>query len=136
LAITPQDGLVIRYSYLWAREHDRGEETGRKARPACLQIIMKRKQGGTIVMLFPITSQIPQSDRTALAIPDIEARRARLTTPAWIILDEFNLDTIETSLHINGIEPLGVFSSAFMKKVRSLAAERIRKGQYRRVPRA
>jgi len=30
------NGLVISYNYLWAREHDRHEETGRKARPACV----------------------------------------------------------------------------------------------------
>ena len=38
-------GLVVLYSYLWAREHDRGEVSGRKDRPACVQILVER--GGT-----------------------------------------------------------------------------------------
>ena len=33
----PSNGLVISYNYLWAREYDRREESGRKARPACVQ---------------------------------------------------------------------------------------------------
>jgi hypothetical protein len=28
----PANGLVISYNYLWAREYDRHEESGRKAR--------------------------------------------------------------------------------------------------------
>lgn len=34
----PQHGHVILYSYLWAREYDRGEESGRKARPTCVML--------------------------------------------------------------------------------------------------
>jgi hypothetical protein len=32
--IEPKHGHIILYSYLWAREHDQGEESGRKARPS------------------------------------------------------------------------------------------------------
>ena len=32
----PQPGLVIRYAYLWAREHDRGAEDGAKDRPCAI----------------------------------------------------------------------------------------------------
>ncbi len=32
----PETGLVDRYSFLWPREHDRGERKGRKDRPVCL----------------------------------------------------------------------------------------------------
>jgi len=38
--IEPRSGLIIRYSYLWAREQDRGEESGRKDRPACVQVLI------------------------------------------------------------------------------------------------
>jgi len=71
----PANGLVISYNYLWAREHDRHEESGRKARPACVQIIIANGENGTVVALFPITSQPPQAERTALAIPEMDARR-------------------------------------------------------------
>ena len=34
----PETGLVVSYRFLWAREHDRGAEHGRKARPACVVV--------------------------------------------------------------------------------------------------
>ena len=39
----PEHGQVILYSYLWAREFDRGEESGRKARPTCVMLIVAGK---------------------------------------------------------------------------------------------
>jgi len=80
--VEPSNGLVIYYNYLWAREYDRHEESGRKARPACVQIIIARGESGTVVALFRITSQPPQAGRTALEIPETEARRTGLTIPS------------------------------------------------------
>jgi len=131
----PANGLVISYNYLWAREHDRHEESGRKARPACVQIIITDGEGGTVVALFPITSQPPQAERTALAIPEMEARRIGLTMPSWIIVDEWNLDDLAKSPHIADSHPIGLLSPAFMKRVRGAAADRIRARRYRSVPR-
>jgi hypothetical protein len=42
--IEPSNGLVILHNYLWARQHDRSEEFGRKARPACVQVIAGEPQ--------------------------------------------------------------------------------------------
>jgi hypothetical protein len=134
--IEPTNGLVIRYSYLWAREYDRREMSGRKDRPVCVQIILRDARSATIVALFPITSQPPGSDRTALELPEIETRRARLQRPAWIILDEWNLDDLSVSPHVANARPLGTLSSAFMRRVREAAAARIRAGRYRSIPRS
>jgi len=133
--IEPADGLVIRYDYLWAREHDRHEESGRKSRPACIQIIVADAKGATIVALFPMTSQPPQPGRTALEIPEMEARRIGLSAQSWIIVDEWNLDDLAKSPHIADVRPLGTLSAAFMKRVRRAAADRIRNRRYRSVPR-
>jgi hypothetical protein len=133
--VEPSNGLVISYNYLWAREYDRHEESGRKARPACVQIIIARNESATIVALFPITSQPPHKDRTALQIPEMEARRIGLTIPSWIILDEWNLDNLAKSPHIADSRPLGALSPAFMKRVRREAAARIRARRYRSIPR-
>jgi hypothetical protein len=133
--VEPSNGLVISYNYLWAREYDRHEESGRKARPACVQIIIARNESATIVALFPITSQPPYKDRTALQIPEMEARRIGLTIPSWIILDEWNLDNLAKSPHIADSRPLGALSPAFMKRVRREAAARIRASRYRSIPR-
>ncbi|MGH8294414.1 MAG: hypothetical protein ACRETZ_02760 [Steroidobacteraceae bacterium] len=32
----PRPGLVIRYAYLWKREHDAGREEGSKGRPCAI----------------------------------------------------------------------------------------------------
>jgi hypothetical protein len=119
----PANGLVISYNYLWAREHDRREESGRKPRPACVQIIIGDGESGTVVALFPITSQPPRAERTALAIPETDAHRIGLT---WIIVDEWNLDDLARSPHIADSRPIGLLSSAFMKRVCAAAADRIR----------
>jgi hypothetical protein len=133
--VEPSDSLVISYSYLWAREYDRREESGRKARPACVQIIIARGESGTVVALFPITGQLPQAGRTALEIPEMEARRIGLTIPSWIMVDEWNLDDLAKSPHIADSRPIGSLSPVFMKRVRGEAAARIRDRRYRSVPR-
>jgi len=133
--VEASNGLVISYNYLWAREYDRHEESGRKARPACVQIIIARGKSATVVALFPITSQPPHRDRAALGIPEMEARRIGLTIPSWIILDEWNLDDLAKSPHIADSRPLGRLSPAFMRQVRREAAARIRGRRYRSVPR-
>ena len=131
----PANGLVISYNYLWAREYDRHEESGRKARPVCVQIIIASGEGGTVVALFPITSQPSPAERTALAIPETDAHRIGLKTPSWIIVDEWNLDNLARSPHIADSRPIGLLSPAFMKRVRSTAADRIRARRYRSMPR-
>src|SRR2546423_9946285 len=131
--VEPSNGLVISYNYLWAREHARHEESGRKARPACVQIIVASGESGTIVALFPITSQPPQAGQTALEIPEMEAHRIGLTIPSWIIVDEWNLDDLAKSPHIADFRPIGALSPAFMKRVRGEAAARIRARRYRSI---
>jgi hypothetical protein len=131
----PANGLVISYNYLWAREHDRCEETGREARPSCVQIIIADRESATVVVLFPITSQPPNSERTAIEIPETDAHRIGLTIPSWIIVDEWNLDDLAKSPHIADARPIGLLSPAFMKRVRNAAADRIRARRYRSVPR-
>jgi hypothetical protein len=133
--IKPINGLVISYNYLWAREYDRGEESGHKARPACLQIIIEKPESGTVVALFPITSQPPRPERAALEIPETDARRIGLSNPSWVIVDELNLDDLAKSAHIADARPIGALSRAFMKRVRSAAAASIRARRYRSIPR-
>ena len=133
--IKPANGLVIRYNYLWAREYDNREESGRKARPTCVQIIIADRVGATVVALFPITSQPPHVSRTALEIPEMDARRIGMATPSWVIVDEWNLDDLAKSPHLADTRPLGFLSPAFMKRVREAAAARIRARCYRSIPR-
>ncbi|GAA0241438.1 hypothetical protein LNAOJCKE_4932 [Methylorubrum aminovorans] len=133
--IEPQHGDIILYSYLWAREYDRGEEAGRKARPTCVMLIVAGKDGRQRPLLFPITSQPPGSSPHFVEVPETEARRAKLYTPAWIIVDEFNTDDLNASWAIEDATPLGRFSRKFMSRIAAAAAVAIRAGTARRIPR-
>jgi hypothetical protein len=128
-------GHVVLYSYLWARQFERGEESGRKSRPTCVMLIIKGKSGQEAPLLFPITSQRPRNDARAVPIPEIEARRANIYTPAWVIVDEFNTDDLATSFALEDSEPLGQFSRKFMSSVAAAAASAIRNGSVKAVPR-
>lgn len=132
---SPRNGDVIRYSYLWRREFARDEESGRKARPVCVAVLLGNAPDRTRVALFPITSQPPQAGRVALAIPEMEARRARIRAPAWIILDECNADIWEISFHIEDTKTFGRFSYAFFERIRDTALKQLRAGRLQPVPR-
>jgi hypothetical protein len=64
-------GCVIRFPYLWVREAERGETEGRKPRPVAVGVRIARPKGEDVLVLFPITSQPPSSDRFAAEIPEI-----------------------------------------------------------------
>lgn len=137
----PETGLVIQYRFLWAREHDRGEEHGRKARPACV-VVPLTGLGGDVV-LFPLTTQPPAPGRLALSVPETERRRLGLTgaAPSWILLDEGNRDILPGSFYVEpiGHDPMvyvyGTFSRAFMAAVLRTLAEAIRMRRARIVKR-
>jgi hypothetical protein len=107
-------GCVIRFPYLWVREAERGETEGRKPRPVAVGVRIARRKDDVLV-LFPITSQPPSRDRFAAEIPEMEKRRAGLDAALrlWIILDEYNQDTIGQSFYLEPEPPLGRFSKAF-----------------------
>lgn len=108
-------GAVIRFPYLWAREAARGETEGRKPRPAAVGVRIPKAKGEDVLVLFPITSQEPSRGRFAAEIPDTEKRRAGLdgALRLWIVLDEYNQDTIGRSFYLEPEPPLGYFSKAF-----------------------
>ncbi|MDP9839389.1 hypothetical protein J2T09_004165 [Neorhizobium huautlense] len=128
-------GDVILYSYLWAREYDRGEESGRKARPTCVMLIVTGSDGRNKSLLFPITSQPPGSERWAIEIPPVEARSANLRMPAWVIIDEFNTDDLAASFAVEKQSPIGRFSKGFMSRIAAEAAKAMRAASARTIPR-
>lgn len=108
-------GCVIRFPFLWVREAERGEIEGRKLGPVAVGVRIARPNGEDILVLFPITSQPPSADRFAAEIPEMEKRRAGLDVAMrlWIMLDEYNQDTIGKSFYLEPEPPLGRFSKAF-----------------------
>ncbi len=117
-----EPGDVIRFYYKWAREHDQGEESGRKARPVCL--VMRIEQEPPIYFLSPITTQRPeQQDVTALEIPSSERRWAGLDKECWLILSEMNTVNADRAYDFAGTQPIGRFSKAFTRKIFELGRE-------------
>jgi hypothetical protein len=108
-------GDVVRFHYLWKRQADAREETGRKARPVC--VVVRTAAVPDVVFLFAITSQMPPDERISLPISQIECRRAGLDFPCFIILDEYNRVELDKAFDFESTTPLGSFSPAFLKKI-------------------
>lgn len=114
-------GRLYRYSYLWARQRDKGENTGRKDRPACL--LIRNPRIPDLLFLFPVSSSSPLNEDVALAIPEAECRKAGLRPPAWLYLSEFNVASASDPFDFASVRPIGSFSEAFLAIARSRALE-------------
>jgi hypothetical protein len=47
--------MVIRYSYLWKREHEEGREEGIKDRPCAVIVSLRNESGNDVVLVLPVT---------------------------------------------------------------------------------
>ena len=90
---TPEEGLVIRYSYLWHAEYREGHEEGVKDRPCAIILAVanrdydKRQR----VVVLPITHSQPAPNTPALEIPAVTKNRLGLDDDrSWVILSESN----------------------------------------------
>ncbi len=88
----PVPGLIIRYSYLWYREHLQGREEGQKDRPcAIVAAIRADENGDTRVLVLPITHSPPDHISLAVEIPAKTKLRLQLDDArSWIVLTEWN----------------------------------------------
>ena len=111
----PQAGQVFEYHYLWKWQADRGETEGRKRRPSCVALVVVNNAGQHVLFIAPITSKEPARDRSAIVIPETEARRANLDRAQrlWVMIDELNVDILEASYTLEDRRPRGRFSAAF-----------------------
>ncbi len=89
---SPEPGLVISYSYLWHREHEAGQEEGRKERPSVIVLAVEREaDGATLVTVLPITHSPPAHPALAIEIPAPVKRHLGLDAErSWIIVSEGN----------------------------------------------
>jgi len=108
-------GTVFIYPYLWDHEAQCGETEGRKDRPVVVGFRLRQKHGFERIVILPITTKMPEAERFASEIPDIEKRRAGLDASLrlWIILDDANNDVLEQSYYLRSQIPLGRFSKAY-----------------------
>lgn len=88
----PVAGLIIRYSYLWHREHLEGRDEGQKDRPcAIIAALRLDENGNTRVLVLPITHTPPDHPTLAVEIPAKVKERLQLDDArSWIVLSEWN----------------------------------------------
>jgi hypothetical protein len=110
-------GDIVRFNYLWARQAEAGEETGRKSRPVC--IIVRTVSEPAALFLLPLTSQPPSQGRAILSVPEMECKRGGLRSPCWIVVDEYNRVTLDMAHDFESLAPIGAFSASFLKLIAS-----------------
>jgi hypothetical protein len=95
----PELGMVLSYSYLWSSQHDRGETSGRKDRPAAIVVIRTDLGPDKIVYVVPITHSPPaEHDPTKILIPrQIKQRLGLDEEPSWVDISEYNASRGRTS---------------------------------------
>jgi hypothetical protein len=87
----PVPGLVIRYSYLWASEHARGQEEGVKDRPCAIVLATANEAGDQVVTVLPVSHTPPSNPLLAVEIPAAVKRRLKLDDErSWVVLTEAN----------------------------------------------
>ena len=88
---TPIPGLVICYSYLWASEHNKGNEEGRKNRPCAIIAARQVVEGHEVVTVVPVTHTPPADPADAVEIPaTLKAHLGLDDPPSWIVVTETN----------------------------------------------
>lgn len=88
---TPVPGLVISYSYLWARERKQGAEEGRKNRPSAIVAAKQVIEGREVVTVVPITHTPPADPADAIEMPPaLKAHLGLDDAPSWIVITETN----------------------------------------------
>jgi len=89
---TPEPGLVIRYSYLWLREHREGREEGVKDRPCAIVLAARDHDDCTQVLVVPVTHNPPADLAKALELPAAIKQHLGLDAErSWVVLSESNL---------------------------------------------
>lgn len=115
-----QNGSIVKYPYLWRWQAEEGREHGEKDRPVCLAMAMPDpRQNVTHLVILAISGTPPKSDQIALEIPDLELRRAGLSSSkrGWITVSEFNYDIAERSWHFDPAQtPQGRFGAHSLRK--------------------
>lgn len=139
----PKPSQVIRYSYLWADEHDAGQEEGRKDRPAAIVMALQAEEDRDVqVVVVPITHSPPLDGADALELPQSVKRQLRLDEDrSWVALTEINVfvwpgpDLRPVSQGGEETVLYGYLPANLFRAIRDRLAANIRAGKARQVKR-
>lgn len=132
----PHPGLVIRYAYLWKREHEEGREDGSKDRPCAVVLSIAEEDREREVLVLPITRTPPKHANDAIEIPPPTKRRLHLDSErSWIVITEANEftwpgpDLRAIAGHDTSTIAYGTLPPKFFVYVRDTFLERIKRDQ-------
>lgn len=136
-ADAPGVGEVVPYWYLWWREHERGEDSGRKPRPC---IVIARTEGEPpMLALLPITHTQPDRERTAVLIPPKIKNHLGLDRQnSWVMCDEqneFTWPAFDLAKTPRGESSFGGVPDRFLDMIRIAHREARNRGALRSAPR-
>ena len=139
----PIPGLVLRYSYLWHRDHAHGRSEGRKDRPCAIVAALRLGEvGRTRAIVLSITHSRPEDTMTAVELPARVKERLGLDdAPSWVILSEWNdfvwpgPDLRRVPGRDDGSVAYGVLPPALFAVIRDRFAALVRNRGARPVPR-
>jgi hypothetical protein len=128
----PFPGMVIRYAYLWRKDHLAGKEEGVKDRPCAIGLVARKEGEETVVTVVPVTHTPPANSATTVEIPQSVKRYLKLDSErSWIVCTEVNrfvwqgpdLRRIPGSKHVysHGVLPPQLFSQVKQTLLQSLA---------------
>jgi len=132
----PEVGQVIRYGYVWHREHAEGQENARKDRPCAVVLTVNEGKGGITTLVVPITHTEPQNDVAAIQIPLATGKRLGLDgEQSWVIVSELNifvwpgydLALVEgTDSPVYGLLPPALYDIIKRRALEEIAARRVK----------
>ncbi len=134
----PVPGLVVRYSYLWASEHARGQEEGVKDRPYAIVLAIANEAGDQLVTVLPISHAPPSNPLLAVEIPAAVRNRLKLDDArSWVVLAEANrfiwpgpdlrpLQPSDAESTAYGSLPYGLFEDIRLKFIAALKGQAVR----------
>jgi hypothetical protein len=135
--------LVVRYSFLWHREHQAARDEGSKDRPCVVILSVLTGDGDPHVYVLPITHAAPPAPEAAVEIPLGVKRHLGLDSErSWIVLDEVN-DFLWPGFDLRpvpGSTPsrvdYGVLPPRFFERVRDAFVALYRQRRVKLVPRS
>jgi hypothetical protein len=88
----PAPGLVIRYSFLWKEDYEKGKYEASKERPCAVVLAAKVKDTTAIqVVVVPITHSEPDDQSASLEMPAAVAKALGLDNGRhWLRLTQLN----------------------------------------------
>ena len=129
----PQEGLVIRYNYLFFEDAEKGLEEAPYDRPCMILRVLPLDVpgGGLRIYILPITHTAPKPGTAGILLPVKTSRRLGMDDDqSWLILDDVN-DFIWPGPDVRitpqyGMMPPGLYAKArdqFVKLARARKAD-------------